>query len=103
MRLLFFRYPPCLVARSHMQRLASSLFGVFTKEHCHSHSFGPRDQGSPWLRILPDNVSVLDLELRLSGSQGVLCGARPRWAATGLLLQTFWKYSHTRDRGTAIP
>ena len=68
MRLLFFRYPPCLAALSHMQCLASSLLRRFHKRVTVSAALGCDSKANLASHILPDNVSVLDLELRLGGS-----------------------------------
>jgi hypothetical protein len=58
----------CLAARSHMHCLASSLLRRFHKRVTVFAALGCDSEGNLASCILPDNVSVLDLELRLSGS-----------------------------------
>lgn len=93
-RLLFFRYPPCLAASSHMQHLASSLLRRFHKRPGCSHTLLGRDSDRARATCsshpVADNISVLDLELRLSGSLG--CSLRRRTVVLGcnrFQLQTF--------------
>lgn len=74
-RFVFFRYPPCLAAHSHMPSLASSLLRRFHKRAraSYAHAMLGRDSiRQQWrpacFAQFTDNGSVLDLDLRLSVS-----------------------------------